>query len=185
MIISILIILWEVAMNIPNFLTLIRFLLIPVFCIIYFSKLKYSFLFSMIIFFIAGITDFLDGYIARKYNLVTKIGTVLDPLADKIMTLTVLFCLAYKDIIPHWIFMPFLLKEIIMVIGGINLYKYKKVLPANHYGKTATMLFYASIFLLLINKTAGTYLLYITLGAAILAFLNYFMHFINIKHNLD
>lgn len=138
----------------------------------------------MVVFFIAGITDFLDGHIARKYNLVTKIGTVLDPLADKLMTLTVLFCLAYRYIIPRWIVAPFLVKELTMVIGGINLYKYKKVLPANYYGKTATILFYISIFVLIFNKSIGTYLLYLTLCATILAFLNYFIHFINIKNNL-
>ncbi|SKA97039.1 cardiolipin synthase [Caloramator quimbayensis] len=171
-------------MNVPNFLTLIRFLLIPVFCIIYFSNMNYSFFLSMIIFFIAGITDLLDGYIARKYDLVTKIGTVLDPLADKFMTLTVLFCLAYKDIIPHWIVFPFLIKELIMVIGGINLYKYERVLPANHYGKTATILFYISIFMLIFNKTLGTYLLYLTLVSAVLAFVNYLKHFLNIKSSL-
>lgn len=171
-------------MNIPNMLTLIRFLLIPVFCIIYFSTIKYSFFLSMAVFFIAGITDFLDGHIARKYNLVTKIGTVLDPLADKLMTLTVLFCLAYSYIIPRWIVAPFLIKELTMVIGGINLYKYKKVLPANYYGKTATILFYISILILIFNKSIGTYFLYLTLCATILAFLNYFIHFVNIKNNL-
>lgn len=171
-------------MNIPNLLTLIRFLLIPVFCIIYFSGIKYSFIISMSIFFMAGITDFLDGYIARKNNLVTDIGTVLDPLADKLMTLIVLFCLAYSKIIPYWIFTLFLIKELVMVSGGVNLYKCKKILPANYYGKAATILFYISIGILILNKTIGTYLLCITLLAALYAFINYFKHFLNIKRNL-
>ncbi|WDU82801.1 CDP-alcohol phosphatidyltransferase family protein [Caloramator sp. Dgby_cultured_2] len=113
-------------MNIPNALTTLRFILIPTYLFVYFSKINNSFLFAMIIFFIAGATDVLDGYIARKYNMVTKWGTLLDPLADKLMLLTVLFSLSYTNIIPHWVFYIVLIKEISMIIGGFTLLKNMK-----------------------------------------------------------
>ena len=108
-------------MNIPNILTAIRFFLIPVFCIVYFSSINNQFMISIIIFLISGITDVLDGYIARKYDMVTKWGTLLDPLADKLMLLTVLFCLSRTHVIPIWIFILILAKEGLMILGGLLL----------------------------------------------------------------
>ena len=73
-------------MNLPNKLTILRIILIPVFMALFFIKaLPYNFLFACIIFCLAAITDFLDGYIARKQNLVTNLGKFLDPIADKIL----------------------------------------------------------------------------------------------------
>ena len=72
-------------MNLPNKLTLLRICLIPVFVILMLSQVSNFFLISCIIFIIASITDFLDGKIARKYNLVTDFGKFMDPLADKLL----------------------------------------------------------------------------------------------------
>ncbi len=78
-------------MNLPNKLTLLRIILIPVFTAIYFiSALPCNFLIAAIIFVLAACTDFLDGYIARKYNLVTDLGKFLDPIADKVLVSTAL-----------------------------------------------------------------------------------------------
>ena len=77
-------------MNIPNLLTIIRFILIPLFVYFYFSNEQFSLEIAAIVFILSGITDTLDGYIARRFNQVTRLGTVLDPLADKLMLITVL-----------------------------------------------------------------------------------------------
>lgn len=68
-------------MNLPNILTLFRMFLIPIFILVFFSNIKNNIFYSIILFLIAGLTDVLDGYIARKKNLVTKWGIVLDPLS--------------------------------------------------------------------------------------------------------
>lgn len=170
-------------MNIPNILTTIRFFLIPVFYIIYFSSMKNSMEIAIIIFLVSGITDILDGYIARKYNLVTKWGTVLDPLADKLMTLTVLFCLSSSKIIPFWIFILILFKELFMIIGGINLFKYKKVIPAKYYGKLSTVLFYLSIIVMAFYTNIGIYILYAALAMTLFAFIKYLISFLDMKKN--
>ena len=78
-------------MNLPNKLSLLRIILIPVMvAVFYITAIPYRFLIAAIIFAIAAITDFLDGYIARKYNLVTDLGKFLDPIADKILVLSAL-----------------------------------------------------------------------------------------------
>ncbi|EYE87458.1 CDP-diacylglycerol--glycerol-3-phosphate 3-phosphatidyltransferase [Fervidicella metallireducens AeB] len=172
-------------MNIPNLLTTIRFILIPVFFIIYFSSMDNSFITSMLVFFSAGITDVLDGYIARKYNLITKLGTVLDPLADKLMTLSVLFCLSLDKIISKWVFIIFLIKEMFMILGGIKLFKYKKVISAKYYGKLATAFLYLSIAVMILDRSIGIYIMYISICVTLFAFINYLMTYIFISKNKD
>ncbi len=90
-------------MNLPNIITLFRIFLIPIFIYVYFRNPKENLLYSVIIFFTAGFSDFLDGYLARKNNLVTPFGTVMDPLADKLMLLTVLISYAITGIIPSFL----------------------------------------------------------------------------------
>lgn len=170
-------------MNIPNLLTTIRFFLIPVFCFIYFSSVQNHFLIAIIIFLISGITDVLDGYIARKYNMITKWGTLLDPLADKLMTLTVLFCLSVSNIIPIWVFFVVLGKEILMVLGGILLLKKKTIVPAKYYGKLATFFFYLSVGLMIFNKKVGAYVIYGAILLTLFAFFSYLVNYIKIKKN--
>lgn len=87
-------------MNLPNKLTLLRVILVPVFMIFYmcdFGMEYWRFLISAIIYIAAALTDFLDGKIARKYNLITNLGKFLDPVADKVMVMASLLCLCYGN----------------------------------------------------------------------------------------
>ncbi|TDT50462.1 CDP-alcohol phosphatidyltransferase family protein [Fonticella tunisiensis] len=167
-------------MSIPNILTLIRFLLIPVFYITFFSGRDNALVLSIIVFFTAGITDVLDGYIARKYNMITKWGIVLDPLADKLMSIMVLYCLSRVNIIPTWVLIVFSIKEGFMIAGGVKLIRSHVVIPAKYYGKYATLLFYISIGIIIFNEIAGTYLIYASILMAVFAFIKYLSSFINI-----
>lgn len=164
--------------NIPNLLTIFRLILIPVFILVFFSEYPGSLLNSTMVFLIAGFTDSLDGYIARKYKLITKIGIVLDPLADKLMLLTVLTCLSLKGYIPSWVLIVVAVKEILMILCGIFLYKKGTVIPSNIFGKLSTIFFYISIFIFSFYKTIGIYLLYFSVGSAIIALLNYTVVFL-------
>lgn len=163
-------------MNIPNTLTLFRLFLVPVFVIIFFSPLEYSLYYSVMVFILAGLTDVLDGYIARKYNRVTKWGQVIDPFADKVMQLTVLLCFVIKDLLPVWLIIIYGLKELTMIFGGIFLYskKEKVVIPANSFGKAATLLFYLAILsVLVVNYKYSTIIFIIAIAFALLAFYQY------------
>lgn len=134
---------------IPNILTIIRFLFIPV--ILYFIFTG-NYILGFIFFTISGITDILDGCIARKFNLISNFGKLMDPLADKLTQISVLSALVTVEIIPVWILAIVILKELIMVIGASFLYGKDVVVYSKWYGKLATVLFYLAIVISLITK---------------------------------
>lgn len=138
-------------MNVPNILTLLRFLMIPLFGYYLYSK---SFTQAVLVFIIAGITDILDGKIARKYNMVTSWGKIADPMADKLIQLTALVMLTLMHSIQPIVLAIVAVKEAFMGIGSLVLYKQNNfVVSANWYGKMATVIFYFSIIMIiLINK---------------------------------
>lgn len=135
--------------NIPNILTILRFILIPV--ILYFIFTGH-YLLGFIFFTISGITDILDGAIARKFNLITNFGKLMDPLADKLTQISVLATLVFQNIIPFWILIIVLLKELLMIIGASFLYGKDVVVYSKWFGKLATVLFYLAIVCSLIIK---------------------------------
>jgi cardiolipin synthase len=132
---------------IPNTLTIIRFLLIP---FIIHSVLSGDYILAFILFTISGLTDIADGFIARKFNLISTFGKLMDPLADKLTQISMLTTLVIKSIIPIWILIVVLLKEVIMVAGASFLYGKDVVVYSRWYGKLATVLFYIAIVLSLI-----------------------------------
>ena len=133
---------------IPNILTTLRLFMVPLFAYTL-VVLKKPF-WALFIFLLAGLTDVVDGIIARKFNMITKIGKVYDPLADKLMQITAVICLAYVGIIPSWIIWFILLKEGTMIIGGIFLYCNNVVIQSDWYGRGATVMFYAIIVLIIV-----------------------------------
>lgn len=174
-------------MNIPNILTSIRIFLVPVYLYFFYSDFENNILFAGLIFILAGITDVLDGYIARKYDLGTKLGAVLDPFADKLMTFTILISFATSGIIPMWILIALGIKELVMIIGGgiLYLFKGKQVLPSNQFGKIASLFFYAATLSIVFKfpDLISTILFIITVALNLIAFINYLLIYIKIKDN--
>ena len=105
--------------HVPNALTIIRFLLIPIIVISIFNG---DYIIAFIFFTVSGITDIADGCIARKFNLISNFGKLMDPLADKLTQIATIASLTLKDIIPIWILAIVLLKELIMIAGAPFLY---------------------------------------------------------------
>lgn len=134
---------------VPNTLTIIRFLLIP---IIIAMLVNGNYLGVIIVFSVSGITDILDGFIARKYNLISDFGKLIDPLADKATQLSMLFTLTAKRIIPFWIVSIVTIKEFLMVCGASFLYGKDLIVSSKWYGKASTVLFYIAIVVSLILK---------------------------------
>ncbi len=140
-------------MNVPNLLSLIRLLLIPVFVSVFFSGDPNAGYLAAAIFLVAFLTDVADGYIARKYNLVTKLGRILDPLADKLMKAAAVVCLTIRGDIPLWIILVLLVKELIMLSGGaVMLKKLRDVPSSNWFGKCAEGYICALTFLLIMVR---------------------------------
>ncbi len=165
----------------PNLLTTLRLVIIPFFA--------YSFLgaenmwLSMALFLFSGITDVVDGWIARRFNMITDVGKVYDPLVDKMMQMTVVICLAIKEIIPIWVICVVIIKEITMIIVSTHLYAKKLVVHSNWYGKFATVAFYAVILSMIafpdMNYAIKTILLILLVGTLFFAALGYLIKIIN------
>lgn len=108
-------------MNVANWITVFRILLVPFFVI---SLLYGKFIVSLWLFCIAGITDGIDGYIARSWGLKTELGSYLDPLADKLLLVSsfIVFSLKYPEIIPVWLTVLVISKDLIIIIGVMILH---------------------------------------------------------------
>ena len=177
-------------MNVPNILTILRFLLIPVFAY-YLSTQHY--ITAVLLFLAGGLTDVLDGYIARKYKLVTAWGKIADPLADKLMQLTAVSVLSFVlNIIPIQLVLIVVVKEAFMGIGALVLYKQNNyVVSANWYGKMTTVIFYLAIVMLMFDEPFGRWIVFgfplnqlfftVAVIATIFAFIMYFRSYLSIK----
>lgn len=135
--------------HIPNILTVIRLLLIP---LIVFYIFTGNYILAFVFFTISGITDIADGFIARKFNLISNFGKLMDPLADKLTQIATLASLVFTDIIPVWILLVVFLKEFIMICGASFLYGKDVVVYSKWYGKLATVLLYIAIVISLLLK---------------------------------
>jgi len=162
-------------MNIPNILTAIRFCLIPVFIYVFYNpEIENNVLWGIVVFIAAGATDLLDGYIARKYDLITKWGKLMDPLADKLMLLTVLISLYVKGIIPAPVILIVFIKEFLMIVGAAFLYKNRNVVvEANFFGKAATASFYVAVITTVLKFQYSNVLLYIAVVLTLIALVQY------------
>lgn len=137
---------------VPNLLTILRFLLIPIIVI---TCVQGDYILAIVVLTVSGITDILDGTIARKYNLISDFGKLMDPLADKATQISLLTTLFIKGVIPIWILAVVVLKEFCMVSGASFLYGKELVVSSKWYGKLATVLFYAAMVISLLLEQIG------------------------------
>ena len=138
-------------MNLPNKLTLLRICLIPVFVILMLSQINNFFLIACIVFMVASITDFLDGRIARKHNLVTDFGKFMDPLADKLLVLSALICMLDYDLVAGWMVIIIVARELTVSILRAIAADNGKVIAASGGGKIKTTSQMIAIIFLLIG----------------------------------
>lgn len=139
-------------MNLPNKLTLLRILLIPVFIIIMMLDIPNHYLIACLIFIVASITDALDGYIARKNNLVTDFGKFMDPLADKLLVISALICMIEVGLVPGWMVIIIVARELTVSILRAIAAADGKVIAASGGGKLKTISQMIAIPLLLLGK---------------------------------
>ena len=166
--------------TIPNVLTMIRLLLVPVFVVVYFrtsAEPKYA---ALAIFAAASLTDMLDGYLARKLNQMTDFGKLFDPLADKLMVLSAMVCQAVTGVFPWAAVIVVACKELVMVLGGLFMLSRDVVVYSNIVGKAAQVCFILSLILSFFHVPLAEWgtrldliLLWITVGLAVLAMVVY------------
>lgn len=166
--------------HIPNVLTILRFFIIP---FIVYYLISDNYIAAFILLTLSGLTDVLDGAIARKFNFITNFGKLIDPLADKVTQLSLLCTLVFKGIIPLWILVIVLLKEAFMVCGASFLYGRDLVVSSKWYGKSATVLFYLAIAVSLLIRqfkldfTFDITLYYLALFMTLFSLVMYFREF--------
>ena len=166
-------------MNLPNKLTIIRIILIPIFvAVFYIPQIPYNYVISAVIFALAAFTDFLDGHIARKYNLVTDLGKFLDPIADKVLVSTALIIMLLPmsgeyAILPYYTAIAvavILARE--LIVSGFRMVAASKgaVLAADWSGKVKTFVTDIAIIILLVGADwmPGVYTTINVIGLVIL-----------------
>lgn len=172
--------------TIPNMLTVLRILFVPVFIYLY---LKGHYGASAVVILICGFTDFLDGYVARHYHQVSKLGKALDPFADKLLQFAIIFCLIFTIDNMIWLFLLFLIKEASMLICWFILKKKGGSMNgAMWFGKISTAVFYIAMFVLValpIQDTMYAWILMIvTAFFLLLSFILYMKTYFSLFHDL-
>ena len=168
-------------MNLPNKLTLFRVILIPFFVFFLLTSMfgGYSDYIAVAIFVVASITDFLDGKIARKYNLVTNFGKFMDPLADKLLVCSALICLVELSRIPAWVVIVIIARE--FIISGFRLIASDNGIDiaASYWGKFKTASQMIMVIVLILNipnrvfEILGTVLIYLSLVLTVVSLIDY------------
>lgn len=128
----------------PNILSIFRILLVPVFILVYFSDMDDTNFYAVLVYALATLSDFFDGFLARRFKASSNLGKILDPLGDKLMTVSVMACITIDKVIPIWAVIVAVVKELLMGTGGIILYKitHAEIPPSNLIGKTSTVVFF-------------------------------------------
>ncbi|MBQ9964811.1 MAG: CDP-alcohol phosphatidyltransferase family protein [Clostridia bacterium] len=169
--------------NIPNTLSLVRIVLLPVFAVLYFNE---HVVWAVVVLLLSGLTDLLDGVIARRFHQITEVGKLLDPAADKLTQVTVLMCLVvqYPALIPLAVIC--LTKEILQAIGGWILFsKNATIRGSKWFGKLSTALFYAVMLLIVVwtdmPKTVLIVLVALVAATMLFSFFKYMMIYLKIR----
>lgn len=150
-------------MNLPNKLTVTRLVLVPVFFIFFligeYTSLKVlSTVVMLVVYAVAELSDLLDGKIARKCNLVTDLGKVMDPFADTLTHITYFVCFLSLSIMPLWAFILIMWREFSILFVRMLLAKYAgKAMPANIFGKAKTVLYAATTLLSFVYLALSTF----------------------------
>ncbi len=171
--------------NISNTLSVLRLLLVIPIAILLLDGENSSRYFALTLIAIAIVSDWLDGYFARKYNQVSDLGKILDPLADKIAIGVIAAILVIQGAVPFWLMVAFILRDLIILAGGLYIKKVKNIIPqSNRLGKiTAGIISVYLLFCILPYdelQTLNEFFLFLSMAFLIVSFVLYFIKFLNI-----
>ena len=174
-------------MNLPNKLTLLRVVLIPVFVVLLLLEGGQNYtlrIAALIVFCIASFTDFLDGQIARRNNLVTNFGKFMDPLADKLLVCSALICMIELGQLPSWYVITVIARE--FIISGFRLVAADSgiVIAASWWGKFKTTFQMFTVILLILNIPAVHTVTMIVAGIAFVLTLVSLLDYIMKNHKV-
>src|SRR6056297_972924 len=157
-------------MNIANKITILRIILIPIFLFVLLSNITNNLLIALVLFLVASFTDFLDGYLARKLNLVTKLGKFMDPLADKLLVISAMLAFVEIGLLPSWVAFIIVSRELIISVFRAIAASEGVVIAASWWGKLKTNSQIIMIIILLLNnyipESVVIYLNFLSIAAA-------------------
>ena len=146
---------------IPNMLTVLRILFTPLFIFFIFSDIKYSKMLALLIFSLASLTDYFDGFFARKYNVVSEFGKFLDPVADKLLILSAflsfLFLPVLSSVISIWMFLVILFRDIFITGLKVLLNSTGKKIQTSKFAKFKTAFQMIAVYSILVYLLANKY----------------------------
>ena len=176
---------------VPNIISAFRICLVPVFIIVYFSNVHTTKIYAVLVYALAAFSDFLDGFLARRYKASSNLGKILDPLGDKLMTFSVLVCITIDGVIPIWAVIVAGVKELLMGAGGIVLHNiaHTEIPPSNIIGKASTVVFFLVCVTLLLFKemprSAAIALISVAIALMFFALASYIKTYITVMKNRD
>lgn len=174
-------------MNLPNTLTVSRIFLTPLLVVVLLTRIDGKEIYGVVIFVIAALTDYLDGYIARKRNQVTDVGKLLDPIADKLLITSAFISLVELNLAPAWMVVIIVGRE--FAVSGIRSIAASQgyVMPANVLGKLKTVCQVLTIVVLIVADTYiepwerfGRFLLWVTVAISLVSAVNYLWIFLRV-----
>lgn len=178
----------EALLNLPNALSMFRIFLTPLLVVILLTRVEGKEIYGAIIFVLAAITDFFDGYLARKRNQVTAVGKLLDPIADKLLTTSAFISLVELNLAPAWMVVIIVGRE--FAVSGIRTISasHGYVMPANWFGKSKMVIQILTIVVLIVADaykehwlTFGRFLLWCTVAISIVSAVSYLFTFYRIR----
>ena len=137
------------ALNLPNVLTLLRILLVPVLVVALLDETANGDLLAAIVFALASVTDAMDGYLARTRNAITTFGKLMDPIADKLLIIAALVALVSLHRLAGWVAMVIIARELTVTVTRMQATQHGVVIAANLWGKAKTIVQVAAIFFLI------------------------------------
>lgn len=167
--------------NFANFLTFLRILLVPFFVVAFFCLDGESYTTALVIFLIASFTDLLDGIVARLKNQSTRLGAVLDPLADKLLQASSLVSFTLVGVIPLWFTITLVSIYVVMVIVGCVLFKLKNEIQSNFVGKIGAFLMSIGIFLCFFSQSVNPWHLSVLYAGLVVVIASVFVYFFTNK----
>ena len=165
-------------MNTANKLTMLRVILIPVFLVVLYLDVPFHMLYALIIFILASVTDFVDGYIARHYNMVTEFGKFMDPLADKMLVMAALVWFVESGRFPAWALLIVIVRE--FAVTGLRLIAVERgrVIAAAWSGKvkTASTMVCICLMLVIVHPVLDGICIFLIIATTIYSGVEYFIN---------
>jgi CDP-diacylglycerol--glycerol-3-phosphate 3-phosphatidyltransferase len=137
------------ALNLPNVLTLLRILLVPVLVVVLLGESEHGDLWAALVFALASVTDAMDGYLARSRDAITSFGQLMDPIADKLLIIAALVSLVSLNRLAGWVAMVIIARELTVTMTRMQATQHGVIIASSWWGKAKTIVQVAAIFFLI------------------------------------